>query len=369
MAVELDDTQAAKQMEHAALELLDCLGPEHREQICLPFDQDERRTWFYTPTDHGGLAVHEVPWREQRNILRLLASGLSTGGYATAALIMGATHDILEQVNRWPPLGSRDSRYFVSIFGEPGSAQAWGWRFGGHHLSLNYTIAHGRVGYTPNFMGIDPTNIPLIGEYVFRPLGALEDLGRELVGSLDEPQRSTAIICEVAPADMVTGNRPAVLEGARPPHLWETSRGRPQGETLAALKIRDEKMMNGAGIREEHLAQLEWARSAKGIFVGDFDAAQRRVFDKLLEQYLGRMPDELADRERHRLADVYSDLRFAWAGGVQAGQPHYYRIQGPRLLVEYDNFHRDAHHIHAVWRNPDGDFGEDILKAHIAHDH
>jgi hypothetical protein len=367
--VDLSDTQAAKQMEQAALELLDCLGPEQREQICLPFHQDERRTWFYTPTDHGGLAVHEVPWREQRNVLQLLASGLSTGGYATAALIMGVTHVFLEHVNGWPPLGSRDSRYFVAIFGEPGSSRPWGWRFGGHHLALNYTIVEGRVSHTPNFLGLDPTIVPLIGGDVIRPLGALEDLGRELVGSLDEQQRNTAIICEVAPADVVTGNRPAVREGARPPHLWETSRGRPEGEQLAALKVRDEKMMNDAGIREEHLALLEWARSAKGICVGDFDAAQRGIFDKLLEQYLGRMPEDLARRERDRLAVVSGDLHFAWAGGAAVGEPHYYRIQGPRLLVEYDNFHRAAHHVHAVWRDPDGDFGDDLLGAHIARDH
>jgi hypothetical protein len=367
--VAFTESKAAGEMQQAALDVLDCLTPEQRQRVNLPFDEDERRTWFYTPTFHGGLPLTDIAWHDQRRVLKLVSSGLSAGGYATVALIMGATHDILERVNGWAPLGTRDSRYFVTIFGAPGPDERWGWRFGGHHLSLNYTIDQGRVSRTPNFFGLDPSTTPLIGGYQFRPLAGLEDLARELVADLDDRQRDIAVVCAVAPMDVVTGNRPRVLPGARPPHLWETSRGRPEGEQLAALVARDERMMNDAAIREEHLAQLEWARTPIGLPVHELNAKQREIFDRLLEQYLGRMPDDFADRERERLAHADGMLHFAWAGGLSASQPHYYRIQGSQLLLEYDSFHRDGNHIHAVWRNPDDDFGDDILAGHIALDH
>ena len=57
-------------------------------------------------------------------------------------------------------------------------------------------------------------------------------------------------------------------------------------------------------------------------------------------------------------------IRFAWAGGMERGQPHYYRLQGPTFLVEYDNTQDGANHVHTVWRDFDGDFGEDLLRRH-----
>jgi len=122
-------------------------------------------------------------------------------------------------------------------------------------------------------------------------------------------------------------------------------------------------------LREEHLAQLEWARTPKGLPSSALNPAQRNLLDLVLEQYLGRMPDEVADRVRERLSGFEQDLHFAWAGSLTVNKAHYYRIEGPRLLVEYDNFHRSGKHIHSVWRDPEDDFGEDMLAQHIAHDH
>jgi len=80
-----------------------------------------------------------------------------------------------------------------------------------------------------------------------------------------------------------------------------------------------------------------------------------RDVGETLEQYLGRMPGEMADRERGRLSAIEQDLHFAWAGSLTVNKAHYYRIEGPRLLVEYDNFHRSGNHIHSVWRDTEGD--------------
>jgi len=86
--------------------------------------------------------------------------------------------------------------------------------------------------------------------------------------------------------------------------------------------------------------------------------------------YVGRIPDPLADDEAAKYAgSAIETIAFGWAGSVEPGEPHYYRVQGPRLLVEYDNTQRGANHVHSVWRDPDGDFGDDVLVRHYAEDH
>jgi Protein of unknown function (DUF3500) len=122
---------------------------------------------------------------------------------------------ILERLEDWPVLPGwgrvRDPlRYYVAVFGDPGSGE-WGWRFAGHHLSLHYAITGGElVSATPSFFGADPAEAPLPGGGSLRPCAALEDLGRELVRSLDEGQCAAALLARQAPPDIVTGNRPAL---------------------------------------------------------------------------------------------------------------------------------------------------------------
>ena len=60
---------------------------------------------------------------------------------------------------------------------------------------------------------------------------------------------------------------------------------------------------------------------------------------------------------------------FAWVGSAEVGEAHYYRIQGPNFLIEYDNIQNGANHIHAAWRDFDGDFGRDIIWEHHKHSH
>ncbi len=109
---------------------------------------------------------------------------------------------------------------------------------------------------------------------------------------------------------------------------------------------------------------------AKGVAVTALDAGQQELLRALLAVYVERVPEALADAEAEKFAgDRLLALHFAWAGGLEPGQPHYYRVQGPRLLVEYDNTQRGVNHAHAVWRDPDGDFGADVLAEHRAAHH
>jgi hypothetical protein len=307
-------------MAEAATDWLASLEPAQRAKASYPFPATEERTrWSYTPTEQGGLPLAEMGPVQQRLAHRLTASGLSRGGYATASTIMGL-ENALDAAEGWrgpypgragPSRGRDPLLYFVSVFGEPGD-RSWGWRVGGHHVALNYTVLEGRgVSASPLFFGANPARTRLVGPGVLRALAAEEDLARELLGSLAPDQRSQAVLAPAAPGDVVQANRPRARVG--PP------------EGLAAARMAPR---------------------------------QRELLLAVVHQYLGRLPDPLAALEAERVSgDGLDAVHFGWAGGAEPGQPHYYRVQGPRLLIEYVNVQNGANHVHSVWRDPQGDFG------------
>ncbi len=212
-------------------------------------------------------------------------------------------------------------RYWTRVFGRPSSDLPWGWRFEGHHVALHFTLHERRVvSPTPTFFGANPAESPLVGGKL-RPLGPLEDVARELVCSLDEEQRVIAVVSPEAPPDLLTGSAPHVAH------------------TLMPLGLR--------------------ARSMR--------AAQRSILEALVELYVSRLPEDVAETERGALRERGMDeLAFAWAGSLERKRGHYYRVQDARFLVEYDNTQNDANHVHTVWRDPANDFGVNVLAAHYA---
>ena len=103
----------------------------------------------------------------------------------------------------------------------------------------------------------------------------------------------------------------------------------------------------------------------EGVAFGALTADQQGTLSALVEEYASTQPPDVAEARLLRLHEAGLDrIKFAWMGGIEKGQGHYYRIQGPTFLIEYDNTQNDANHIHSVWRDFDGDFGEDLLAAH-----
>ena len=307
-------------MAAAAAGWLASLEPGQLAKARFGFPADDERTrWYYTPTERGGLPLAEMGPVSQRLAHRLMASGLSEGGYATAATVMGL-ENVLDAREGWrrgydgrtvPHRGRDPQLYFVSVFGDPG-AGAWGWRVGGHHVALNYTLAaDGGVSASPLFLGANPALTRLVGPGVLRPLAAEEDLARGLLDALAPDQRKAATLADEAPGDILQRNLPVIRPG--PP------------EGLA-----------GSGMLPQ----------------------QRDLLAGLLRQYLGRLPGPLADLQAGRvLGERLEAVHFGWAGSPEPGRPHYYRLQGPRLHIEYDNVQNGANHVHSVWRDPEGDFG------------
>jgi hypothetical protein len=308
-------------MAAAAAGWLTSLAPGQLAKARFGFPADDERTrWYYTPTERGGLPLAEMGPVSQRLAHRLMASGLSEGGYATAATVMGL-ENVLDAREGWrrgydgrtvPHRGRDPQLYFVSVFGDPG-AGAWGWRVGGHHVALNYTLAaDGGVSASPLFLGANPALTRLVGPGVLRPLAAEEDLARELLDTLAPDQRKAATLADEAPGDILQRNLPMIRPG--PP------------EGLA-----------GSGMLPQ----------------------QRDLLAGLLRQYLGRLPGPVADLQADRiLGERLEAVHFGWAGSPEPGRPHYYRLQGPRLHIEYDNVQNGANHVHSVWRDPEGDFGQ-----------
>src|SRR5215475_3995983 len=315
-----EPTRAA--MAAAALAFLDALPPDTRRRAVFVVSDKERLNWHYVPRSRAGVAFKDMPAAARTAAHELMKSSLSGVGYGKAVNIIR----LEEVLRRLETLGlMRDpGNDACSVFGNPGSAAAWGWRVEGHHLSLNFTLVPGRpVAMTPAFLGANPAQVPSGPQRGQRTLAAEQDLARALIQSLTGAQRARTVIAAQSLGDIVSGPG-----------------------------------------RAESLA------TPAGLPLADMTGDQRTQAIRLVEEYARNMRNELAEQElgRMRQADPVL-IHFAWAGPIVPGKAHYYRLHGPTLLIEYDNSQNDANHIHSVWHDPRRDFGLDLLKAHYEHGH
>ncbi|NNE77529.1 MAG: DUF3500 domain-containing protein, partial [Pricia sp.] len=214
--------------------------------------------------------------------------------------------------------------YHFWIFGNPSEDAFWGWRFEGHHISLNFVASKGTlVSSTPFFLGTNPAKV-LSGEQKGHEVLKQETaLGYALVNSLSEEQLSVARFSDTAPYDMFTSN-------------------------------------DKEAIPLKHT----------GISHAVLTAEQKKAFADLLQLYLDNYETEFSTTFKEKIEkDGLDQLSFAWAGSLQKGEGHYYSIQGPTLLIEYDNTQNNNNHVHTVVRDLENDFGEDILKKHYERSH
>jgi hypothetical protein len=326
---------------------------------------DERRRWFYTPTDHGGLTLAEQSPVQQRQAMTLLAAGLSPEGYDLVSTIIG-TENILDRVEGFTaefhtPRGRDPSRYYLRVFGDPLTDSTWGWRFGGHHVSLNFVVIDGEVrSTTPRFLGSDPAVSPLPGGARLEPLSGFESPARSLVTSLDDRSLAEAVLLDRAPADLVMGNRSSFVKGATMIALPDIFRRQPGDESLVeSLRAAGEARDAETGYDADDHATVSITSAPKGLSGSRLDADQAAQLRRLVEVY-----DEVLPPCLRAPADL-DDLHFGWAGSLEPGAPHYYRLQDARgLLIEWDNTARNGNHAHGVVRDFMHDFGGDPLDAH-----
>jgi hypothetical protein len=310
----------------AAKEFLASLPAELRARTRFPLDSPERLDWHFVPKDRVGASLLELDDTQSELLGPLLASALSPEGLLAARGVM-KHENILRRIETasGAPLASRrdPGKYHAVVFGTPESAAPWAWRFEGHHLSINVTQFPGAPPIiAPLFIGANPANVPSGAEAGLRLLAAEEDLGRELITMLPGERRRIALIRDTAFADILTGNDPKVK-----------------------------------------------AFAPEGLVASDMTADERALLRSLIELYVGRMNAASAKDVMVRIDRAgFEKVRFAWAGGIEPGAPHYYRIHGPTVLIEYDNTQNDANHIHTVYRDLERDLGGDALRAHYRRD-
>jgi hypothetical protein len=373
--------EVAGRMAEAARAWLDALDAEQGPigRGAVPADDvgdNERRRWFYTPTDHGGLTIHQQRPAQQRAAMRLISTGLSPAAYVTVATIMGL-ENVLDYTEGFEASFDRErgrdpGMYYLRVFGEPSDEGLWGWRFGGHHISLNNLVVDGvLVATTPCFLGTNPATSPLLGGAVNRPLARVEDLGRDLVRSLRPELAPRAILLPNAPSDFVTINLTYITDGNRVIPMAGMYRDERFPDPVEEAKVRSlsEAISNETELSDTDQDAVAYATEPKGIPAAELDAEQREMLRALLATYLGRAPAELSPLHRYDDEAALDAVHFAWAGPTAPGKPHYYRLQGPRLLLEWDNTQRNANHAHSVWRDPTSDFGLDVLARHRSAHH
>ena len=313
---------SANVMAEAARNLLASLTAEQTAKAVIPFTDDERLNWHFIPRARKGLPLREMTPPQKHLAHALLSAGLSQQGYIKATTIMS-----LEDILRVMESDSGDRRnpegYYFTIFGEPSEKGVWGYRVEGHHLATNFTVVNGKVQGSPNFMGANPAEVREGPRKGLRVLAREEDLGRELLTSLDSSQKAVAIVDKTAYKDILTAaSRKAALQG------------QPNG--LPASKM---------------------------------NAKQRELLEAVMAEYALNMPGQIADYRMNQIKKAGTNLFFAWAGVENKGGPHYYRVQAPTFLIEFDNTQGNANHIHSVWRDYQGDFGLDMLKQHYDASH
>ena len=345
--------QTAGKLRGLATAFLENLDRDQRAMAIFDFDNEaERRDWDFIPkSGRNGLPLRLMNSHQQTLAHMLLAQSVSLPTYAKVVQIMANEH-VLRELNG-PRMGPaavefrNPGNYYFSFFGMPNMEKTWGWRVVGHHVSLNFTLIGGiYLNATPCLLGNEPAEFGSM-----KPLKEDEDLGFDLLYSLADSQRSRAVIHDVAPPNFAT--RVVTKLG--------------QEERPATYELG----FDGYRISEHDRETLKWIRNqAKGLAAAEMDDSQRGKLTSLIECYVARMPEESAQIEMDRLrAAGIENVHFCWAGGQERGTPHYYRLQGPSFLVEFENAQMGGNHIHSVWRDPDNDFGFDVLSRHHAEAH
>lgn len=305
---------------------LNSLSADKKGKILQPFD-DGRTNWHYFPStmfERNGIYIRDLSTLQRDLLQKLLQSYLSQKGYEKTRNIMG-----LENVLRELGGGSyRDPElYIVAFYGEPAADKVWGWKFEGHHISLNFTVVNDKISYTPRFFGANPAEVPSGSQKGFRALKEEEDIALKLMTSMTTLQKDKAIFRQSAFSDIQTGN-------------------------------------------DSHAEPLDKV----GIAAKELNGDQKKILQDLIMEYLSAMPEELARKRMQQVEDSnFEEITFGWAGQVALHAPHYYRVQGDKFLIELDNTQNNANHIHCVWRDFNGDFGRDLIREHYKnsnhHDH
>ena len=311
------DAGIAAKMRSAAQAMVASVDGGKRSRLVLDFASDKRTDWHYTPRSRPGLSFADLDPAQRDAVHRLLRTALTAAGHRKVTNII-ELELVLREVETFG-LFRDPEKYFLVLFGAPDATRPWGWRFEGHHLSLSFTLRGDAIATTPSFFGANPAEVSAGPKKGLRTLADEEDEGRKFLAMLDAGQRGIALIDPRPYGDIVTRNA-------------------------------------------DRASPLE----SRGLEAKALTPSQKDQLRKVIETHAAAFEAPLRDARLARASEAFDTIRFAWAGATERGKPHYYRVQGPQFLIEYDASQDGGNHIHTVWRDFNGDFGRDLLREHHA---
>jgi hypothetical protein len=301
-----------------AISLFNSLDSEQQSKAKYKLSDQNRFRWHYLPAtsfQRPGIALKDLDSKQKELVFELLRANLSESGYDKTMKIIDLENvlaDIENNTERRDP-----EKYHMAFYGNP-NENTWAWAFQGHHIAFHFTITGDRVSFVPRFLGANPAMIKNGERKGERTLQQEEDLGFALINDFSQSQKAKAMITNHRFGDIKTTN------------------------SVEAYPL-----------------------EPIGIKTHEMNENQNELLKALIKEYLSIMPDDLATHRLNRLREEDMDeIRFAWAGSLQLGAAHYYRVQGKTFLIEFDNSQNNANHIHSVWRDFKGDFGRDLIREH-----
>lgn len=318
----------SQDMVATAGKFMNLLDTSQKSLTLYPFDTEERYGFHYYPiNDRKGIPMDKLNGVQKQAALDLLRTCLSEQAAKKVDEIMALEVILKELEHRDAGDHFRDpGKYYLAIFGIPGDNTIWGWRFEGHHASFNFSAKNKKlVSGTPGFLGANPAIVPEGPQKGKEILKDEKEMGFALLHSLEGEKLKKAIISSKAPGDIITfTNRKAMIE------------------------------------------------HPEGLLYSEMSSSQQEKLLQLINLYVHRFTKLFADDMLKEIQQAGLDkIRFAWAGFTEPGigKPHYYRIQGPTIIIEYDNTQNNANHVHTVVRDLNHDFGGDILLEHYKASH
>jgi hypothetical protein len=312
----------AQQVVTAVNQFISTLNSEQKAETVFPFEGEERYNFHFVPKERKGITFNEMNEEQKKAALNLIRSCLSENAFQKTQEIMQLDLVLKEIEKRKPEDHYRDpNNYHLSVFGIPSPTTIWGWRFEGHHISFNFSMDKMKaIAGTPGFLGSNPAVVqdgPYKGKQVLKEE---TETGFNLLHALSNEQLKKTIADTLSPKDIITfNNRKAVLE------------------------------------------------TNTGIGYSELTDAQKQLLLQLINVYVHRFTKLFADDMLKEIQQAgFENIRFAWSGRTQPGigNPHYYRVQGPTFIIEYDNTQNNANHVHSVLRDLKHDFGGDELLEH-----
>jgi len=335
-----DNMQGIKKV---SLTLIDSLTPLQKKRAMLDYGDTGRIKWNNLPVGlraRAGISIGSLSDNQRRLVHRMLSASLSSQGYLKTTSIMHLDNllnmyiDTLysrKEIDDNALKFLRDLKwshqnYYLAFFGDPQKDTDWGYKLEGHHLSLNFTFHGDKLSVTPMFVGTDPAEYPTSEYAGWRVLAYEEDYGIKLLSSFSPAQKQKAVKSTEVPGDIIT----AAESGKRLVDYW-------------------------------------------GIKGNALNKKQQELLEKIIREFVYNLEYDKAITEYTKIIKAgVQNIYFGWIGENDETKPHYYILNGPTFIIEFDNNggpRGSANHIHAIWREKGNEYGEDVLKKHYEAEH